>query len=76
VFLGHNTLATTWRLVALACGRVGDAQAPVQPSIDVECGPLIVLADHEDGDLQGGRKADEQTPVAGAGKVDAQIRST
>jgi hypothetical protein len=64
-------VVATWRLVALAAGRVSDAQAPVQPSVHVDRGPLIVPADHEDSDLMGRGEADQDAPLASARQMDA-----
>ncbi len=71
MFGGRTMLVATWRLVALAAGRVSDAQVPVQPAVHVERGPLVMLTDHEDRDLPGGREADEDAPLAGTSQVDA-----
>jgi len=71
VFRRATTLQATGRLVALAGRRVRDAQAPVQPAVDVQRGPLIVLANHEDGDLPSGGESDEDAPVASSGQVNA-----
>jgi hypothetical protein len=71
VFGSRTILHATGRLVALAGRRIGDAQAPVQPPINVQRRPLIMLADHEDGHLPSGGKSDQDAPVASSGQVNA-----
>jgi hypothetical protein len=71
MFRRSTVLVATWRLVAVAARRVGDAQTPVQPAVHVECRALIMLTDHEDRDLPGGGEADQNAPLAGTSEVDA-----
>lgn len=71
IFRGGPILVAAGRLVTLACRRVCDAQAPVQPPVDIQRGSLIVLADHEDGDLPGRGKSEEDAPLPCSGQVDA-----
>ncbi len=71
IFRSRPVSTTAGRLVTLAGRRVGDAQASVQPPVDVQGRSLIVPADHEDGDLPGGGESDQDAPLASPGQVNA-----